>query len=282
MRKLSLPHTELAVSRLGFGTSSLHHLLFASQRHRLLCAALDAGFTHFDTAPMYGEGMAERSLGAFASGTLRREVTLATKIGWPAETLSELFPPALYAKRVVTGVANRIGLGPPSPRKRALSASDAEASLARSLRALRTDWIDVLFVHEPQPAEIGALQELAPWLQRQKASGRARWLGLSGVAASCVGVARELEGVFDILQVEDSLAGHEADVLRDLDWPLQVTYGYFRRAARSASETQGSVPDGANVLAGALNRNPAGMVLVSTRRPERLQAMARAAEQAPK
>jgi aryl-alcohol dehydrogenase-like predicted oxidoreductase len=282
VRKISIARTELAVSRLGFGTSSLHHLFFPPQRQRVLSAALDAGFTHFDTAPMYGEGMAERSLGKFAPGALRHSLTLATKIGWPAEILSEHFPPALYMKRVVTGVANRVGLGPPSPRKRALSAPDAEASLARSLRALRTDWIDILFIHEPGVEEIGALQELAPWLQRQKASGRARWLGLSGAARSCASVAREMRGVFDILQVEDSLAEREADALRELEWPLQITYGYFRRAARSAREGREAAPEGEAVLAGALARNPAGMVLVSSRKPERLRAMGRLAEQAPK
>src|SRR3712207_7513257 len=52
--------------------------LFRS-RQELLGSALDAGFTHFDTAPMYGEGMAERTLGQFLSRRLRQQVTLATK-----------------------------------------------------------------------------------------------------------------------------------------------------------------------------------------------------------
>lgn len=269
----------LAVSRLGFGTGSLHHLFLPSQRHSLLAAAVDAGFSHFDTARMYGEGMAERSLGAFTSGALRREFTLATKVGWPAEPMAERIPSVMYAKRVFVAAARRAGLGPPGARKRALSPPDAEASFADSLRALCTDWVDILFIHEPDATEVGALQELAPWLQRQKASGRARWLGLSGGARNCVDVARELKGIFDVLQVEDSVTEREADVLHEIDWPLQVTFGYFRRAGRAAALARHAAPDGAAVLEQALARNPMGMVLVSSRRPERLRAMARSAEQ---
>ena len=65
MQQIAIPNTRLQTSRIGFGTASLHHLYRSRARSALLTAALDSGISHFDTAPMYGEGMAERELGRF-------------------------------------------------------------------------------------------------------------------------------------------------------------------------------------------------------------------------
>ena len=80
MQQIILPYTDLKVSRLGFGTASLHHLIYQKDRELLLGQALDSGFTHFDTARLYGEGLAEHSLGRFL-GKQRQNVTIGTKFG---------------------------------------------------------------------------------------------------------------------------------------------------------------------------------------------------------
>jgi len=46
----------------------------------LLSAAWDAGVRHFDVAPLYGHGEAERILGSFLAGR-RDEATIVTKFG---------------------------------------------------------------------------------------------------------------------------------------------------------------------------------------------------------
>src|SRR2546429_8200098 len=73
-----LAGTTLSVSRLGLGTASLHHLLWSSERMQLLKTALDCGISHFDTARMYGEGLAERELGRFLTGGRQREIGRAS------------------------------------------------------------------------------------------------------------------------------------------------------------------------------------------------------------
>ena len=73
MTQTLLQGTSLLTSRLGMGTAALHHLSTERARQSLLAAALYAGITHFDTAPMYGEGLAERSLGQFLRGRIRSE-----------------------------------------------------------------------------------------------------------------------------------------------------------------------------------------------------------------
>lgn len=279
MKQCRVAGTSLQTSRLGFGTASIHRLLGEADRQALLAGALDAGFTHFDTARMYGEGIAEHALGRFLAGGLRQKVTLASKFGLPADPLFERFPALMYAQRALGGAARRVGLQGDHQRVRALSPAAAEASLVKSLKALQTDWLDILFVHEPQLGDVAELHALAEWFARQKSGGRVRYLGLAGSAANCLAVMQQVPDVFDVLQVEDSLAGREADILAVTGQPLQITYGYLRRAAEQTGNAVATPIDGRAVMRATLARNGNGMVLVSTRKVERLRELAALTEQ---
>ncbi|MCB1823761.1 MAG: aldo/keto reductase [Candidatus Competibacteraceae bacterium] len=267
MQSIILPGTDLPTSRLGFGTASLHHAFCSRERQALLGAALDAGLTHFDTARIYGEGLAERELGRFLGKKTRNEVTIATKFGISANPTLERFPLLMYAQRALGGVGRRL-VPQWWDHRRIISHEQAETSLTASLKALQTDWIDILFVHEPQLADVGALLGMADWLERQKACGRVRWLGLAGNARHCIDVAQQTDRLFEILQVEDSLAAHEADVVTQTGHPLQITFGYLRQATAAQPQADGSA-----VMQAALARNPHGMILVSSRQPQRLRTL---------
>lgn len=274
MLSIPLPGTSLVTSRLGWGTASLHHFPRETDRSMLLCAALDAGFTHFDTARMYGDGMAERSLGHLLHGETRKRITLASKFGIPADPMAEIFPPFMYAKRALGGALRRLKLANSEYRRQRLSVDAAEASLTKSLSALRTDWLDIFFLHEPEPQDCEWLPQLADWLLRQKSIGRVRYLGLAGKAEKCLVVRDLMPGLFDVLQVEDSVSGREADVLTAHGLPLQVTYGYIRKAVSAPFGPQLGSPSAGEVLQAGLARNPLGMVLVSTRKLQRVGTLA--------
>lgn len=274
MERTLLPGTDLTVSRLGFGTASLHHAVRSMERQSLLGVALDVGFTHFDTARMYGEGMAERELGRFLVGQ-RQRVMIGTQFGIPSITLLGRVPPLFYAHPALGSIGRRLVPGLWDRRSRLLTQDAAEASLARSLRALRTDWVDILFLHEPLATEAASVLRLAEWLRRQRETGRVRYLGLAGSARDCVAIAQQTNGLFDVLQVEDSLSGREADLVTESGRPLQITFGYVRQAAAEHGPL-----DGLGVIRDALARNRHGLVLVSSRRPERLGTLAALAESA--
>ena len=240
-------------------------------RRAFLSTAMDEGFSHFDTAPIYGDGFAENSLGRFLAGGLRQRVTLASKFGLPVNRLFEQLPSLMYAYRGLESFRRRLGWSVRGHRVRDLSPISAEASLARSLRALRTDWLDILLVHEPVREDVSALLRLSDWLMQQKRSGRVRYLGLAGSATACVAVTRAMPGIFDILQVEDSLAGREADVLLKSGLPLQITYGYLRL---HIAEHANSAVDALTIFQEAMQRNRCGSLLVSTRKPQRLRDLA--------
>ena len=78
--KVLIDKVNIEVSRIGFGTASLHHVLSKKNRHDILQTSIDLGITHFDTAPYYGFGLAEVELGSVLSSK-RDSVTISTKVG---------------------------------------------------------------------------------------------------------------------------------------------------------------------------------------------------------
>jgi aryl-alcohol dehydrogenase-like predicted oxidoreductase len=113
-------------------------------------AALDGGITWIDTAPFYGWGRAEELVGR-AVRTRRDDVTILTKCG---------------TIRQADGSWAEDG-------RPAAVRTDLEASLVR----LRTDHVDVLQLHDPDPSvpveeTVGAMAELVT-------AGKVRHIGLS-------------------------------------------------------------------------------------------------------
>src|SRR5256885_14963978 len=82
--RVRLGRTQLDVTRLGFGTAPLGGLFEAltdDEAHLVVEAAWSAGIRFFDTAPQYGNGLAEQRLGAVLSTKPRDQYVLATKVG---------------------------------------------------------------------------------------------------------------------------------------------------------------------------------------------------------
>ena len=92
MQYLTIRNTNINVSRVSFGTASLHHLLSPKKRNMLLEKALSLGITHFDTSPYYGYGLSEVELGKMLKGQ-RNDITISTKVGLypPKNTSYNLF-----------------------------------------------------------------------------------------------------------------------------------------------------------------------------------------------
>lgn len=261
MNQVQLPGTAIRVSRIAFGTASLHHLYGAADRQALLRAAADAGITHFDTSPYYGYGLAEMDLGRFVRGR-RAAVTVTTKVG--------LYPWG-FDNAHAAGVWSRKALGKLVPRL-SLPVVDwqvarARTSLIASLRRLGTDYVDFLLLHEPEP-DLIARDEWLAWLDSEQSAGRVRAWGVAGTAARVGPWAMARHPLARVVQTQDSLDQHQADFLTASGRDLQFTYGYLS-AGRSVSG--GLNPE--EVLRQALDRNRTGAVLVSTRRVERLRRL---------
>ena len=255
MKRIVLKGTELDVSQVGFGTASLHHSLLYSQRQKLVKKALDIGISHFDTARMYGNGISEVTLGKILSGSARRDVTIATKVGFEVSSLQKSFPLLCHVSGKLS--QNHI-LRPVNYSVQAL-----DRSFTDSLRALKTSWVDILFLHEPILADHGNLLLALSWLQKQKKLGKARYIGLAGERLFDLPRYKDYSEGFDVFQTSSQcLTSVEKYSLRP-----QIQYGYFSKLRQKHPS---------HIFERSDLSACDGMVLYSTRKIRRIEELARA------
>ena len=258
MKYATIDHTDVQVSRLSFGTASLHHLFSGEKRQRLLCAASNIGITHFDTSPYYGYGLAETDLGLFMRGR-RSAFTITTKVGLYAPGQAARTGRDLWVRKILGKLYK--------PYSRPLidwSISRARDSLGDSLRRLGSDYVDFLFLHEPYFA-LSKADEFLRWLEDERSKGRVRYWGLAGLPALLEPWLLSGHGLASVLQTKDSLEHCTANFIRENGREFQFTYGYLY----SGSKTSSAI----DILNKALLRNKRGSIIISTRRCERLMQL---------
>jgi len=266
MRFVLLQNTDIKVSRLSFGTASLHHLQFSMNRQRLLTSAIEAGFSHFDTSPYYGYGLAEAELGKLQKTSGCMEITIATKVG-------------LYAPHETTNGASVIchkmlGRIIPKASRSVVDWSIARATISinKSLGRLRRSWVDILFLHEPIISLLKT-DEWLTWLEKLRAEGKIRAWGVAGEPEHLASFLEHGSPVAKVVQVRDSLEKGEADLITRYGRKPQFTYGYFR-----ANRTVNQQVPAEQILGMALKRNDTGSIVVATRKRSRVRVLASMAE----
>ncbi len=138
-----LGRTGIALTTLGFGSTSLGNMYRAQTEDDAMAtvaAAYAAGIRYFDTAPLYGFGLAEHRIGA----ALRRigpDVVVSTKAGWRLHRRGPKDRPA--------GPSDTL-FDTPAPFKHRIDYSydGVMRSFEDSMQRLGTDRIDILFLHD--------------------------------------------------------------------------------------------------------------------------------------
>jgi L-galactose dehydrogenase len=191
MQTVRLGRTNVEVSAAGLGCGGHSRLgmtqgATAEQAADVVRAALDLGITFVDTAPTYG---AQEAVGLGLGGR-RDGVFLSTKV------------------TVTRGGFSRAAAD-------LIRAGELVESLEASLRALRTDHVDVLHLHGVTPAQYDhCVAELLPEMQRQQAAGKIRFLGITeafGVDTGHEMLARALpRDQFDVVMVGFNLLNPSA------------------------------------------------------------------------
>jgi D-threo-aldose 1-dehydrogenase len=295
LRKLDLFPGAPPTTNLGFGTTSMMGLASTQERLAILESAFDAGIRHFDTAPYYGYGEAERIVGECFRAR-RDQITITTKYG--------LQPPAVLKLRWVNHTARSVLRGFPFLRKRlsrqahALSnkglfnSGEAQRSLDRSLAALKTDYVDLFLLHEPS-FDDAASDEMTRFLEEELRKGRVLAFGCSGDAHVMHRIAAAGIPTAGWLQFEDSSLKRNIEAIRSCGMK-SITYGSFKALAslrhklnsevtyREWDETLGCDCRSEATLAGllqaaALMRNHNGIVLFSTRKKEHIASAVKVA-----
>ncbi|MGZ9033884.1 MAG: aldo/keto reductase [Rhodospirillales bacterium] len=216
METIKLAGIELEASRIGFGTWALGGWMWGGADDdasmRTLLAAIEKGVNLIDTAPVYGFGRSEELVGrTLADAGLRDQVVLSTKAGidWRGE----------------------------QPFRNA-SQGRIEREVEDSLRRLRTEWIDIYFVHWPDP--LTPYSETAAAMHNLLKSGKIRSIGVSNFSPTQMDALRELSPLH-VAQPPYNLfeRGIEADVLpycRD-NGVATLTYGAICRGLLSGRMT---------------------------------------------
>ncbi len=171
-------------AELGFGCGALMGRVGRKASLAALGAAYEAGIRFFDSARSYGYGEAEALLGEFLRGR-RSGVVISTKFGilpasvGPLSAARRLKPLVRGLLHVAPG-ARRWLQGSLAAQRSAghFSVADLHASLEASLRALKTDYVDVLSLHEPSPSVLTS-DELFAALEDLVAAGKVRWVGVA-------------------------------------------------------------------------------------------------------
>lgn len=245
----------LHASRLGFGCASLGSRIGPRPGSRALNEAFEAGVNWFDVAPSYGDGQAESLLGAFAQ-TRRDKVHICTKCGVappPVSSLKAALRPVsrllVKGAPVLRSLAGR-ARGPAEPQ--ALSRETIIGSLERSLVALKTDYVDVLALHDPQEEDI-TKEEVARALEDAVTSGKARTTGVAGSPQASIAAVRAGLPVAHLQFAAAGLPSVRAALGPAADF-LLVTHSVVGR---------GGAAEGDGRLRAALEENSDGIVIVS-------------------
>ena len=235
LAQITLPGPRLSVSAVGFGCGGLMQSPSRKERMAVLGSAIDSGMTHFDTARMYGLGLAEAELGAFLRMRTvdRSSVTIATKfgidVGGIVQGLARFQAPARALLRKVPALRAAVkGRQKPTvDTARVYDAATASRSLDQSLTALGVDYVDILFVHGPQPSDIVAADELRQFFESAHEKGKIRAWGVS----QDEGLDMNFAELFAPVGV-DQLRG---DLLHPPPRSADITFGVLDRPHRMLS-----------------------------------------------
>ena len=159
---------------LGFGCGSVMGRMGRRDSLRAMNIAWDQGITLFDTARSYGFGEAEAVLGEFLHGK-RVQATVATKFGIIPQKLSKMERATRNVPRLRKFFAQDTNYEVPLPE---FTVEGLRASLECSLRQLKTDYVDVLFLHEAT-ADVLRQHDLMEALDRLVQAGKVRRVGLN-------------------------------------------------------------------------------------------------------
>ncbi|NTV38294.1 MAG: aldo/keto reductase, partial [Anaerolineales bacterium] len=133
MERRTIPHTSLRVSTLCLGTMTFGTPVAEADAIRLTHAALERGVNFIDTANMY-EGYARF-------------------VGSPGGVAEEILGKALIGIRDLVVLATKVGMKiGPADDDQGLSRTHILRELDRSLQRLGTGYVDLYYMHKPDPS----------------------------------------------------------------------------------------------------------------------------------
>ncbi|MFQ6614984.1 MAG: aldo/keto reductase, partial [Fidelibacterota bacterium] len=111
--------------------------------------AFDLGINHWDTADVYGNGRSEKIIGSIWGAIPRDKIFLATKVGWDRGSYDHWYHPEHMRRQ-----------------------------MDRSLKNLRTEWVDLLYLHHCNFGKQGEyFDDALEVVRRFQEEGKTRFTG---------------------------------------------------------------------------------------------------------
>jgi predicted oxidoreductase len=177
LKAYKIPRTHLTMSRVAYGSGYLggtwdHNPLDAAtidSASHLIHTAIDNGITIFDLADVYCYGKSEDAFGKVLSQSrgLRDSLVIQSKCGIRWENEPQ----------------------PGDPTRLDFSRAYITESVEGSLRRLRTEWLDILLLHHPDP--LLRPEEVAEAFEALRRDGKVRYFGVSNYNARQIGYLRK-------------------------------------------------------------------------------------------
>ncbi len=177
LERTVLSRSGLELPRLGLGTAALGGLYAAVSKEDAIATvdtSYDLGLRLFDTAPLYGYGLAEERLGA-ALCTRPRDFVLSTKVG---RLLRRDAPPD------PTQLSNGEPIYRATPALNPLidfSPNGVRTSLQESRERIGIDQIDLVYLHDPESDVAEAIGSAYPTLDAMRDAGEIRAVGVGSL-----------------------------------------------------------------------------------------------------
>ena len=167
MRQVTLGRTKVPVSAVSLGTwafgganmSGKIPVGWSGQKDadskNALIHAWKLNINHWDTADVYGEGKSEKLIGELWNTIPRQDIFLATKVGWDMGSYSHWYNP-----------------------------EHMKHKMERSLKNLKTDYVDVMYLHHCNFGNKDEYFDKAlETIQQFQKDGKTRFIGLSDWSA---------------------------------------------------------------------------------------------------
>lgn len=223
------------------GTAAIGRLNTAPAIKGFVAKCVSAGFTSFDTAPLYGSGIMEGLLAkALEKANPRQEISVNTKFGLYAPHALTFLDGAYLLKKSAMALVKRMPGTISCGKSRASLLETARESLDRSVRQFGKGRIDVFFAHEI-PIELLMTAPMLDFIRESKRSGCFERFGLGGYRSQYSGGGnKEFWDCVDVIQVE-SKPGHPVPL--PAEWNGSVfLHGVISRMKADPPQTAGANP----------------------------------------
>ncbi len=209
----TLGRTNLSIPILSFGVMN-------SDSPDLIRKAIDMGLKHLDTASVYLRGNSEMSIGkTLYEDKTRDKIYLATKMRFARDNDKNIF--------ITNGPA----------REPLATKENFQKQLETSLKRLRTDYVDILYLHSCYSPEMANYEPMMEALIKAKKDGKTRFIGTSTHKNEPEVIRATVDaGIYDVVLTAQSVV-----LDRKEDIKKAIAYAASKNIGVVAMKTHGGV-----------------------------------------